>query len=85
MTFEEKLRELKDMSLTLQRDFLKVVVEMRALINKGEALEESMLARRDDLYHKFNKVLNDHRHLTRYISTKNLFLDSEYHEPPEFF
>lgn len=84
MTFHEKLKEMKSESLTLQRDFLIVVQEIRTLASKGEALTEDLLFRRDDIYHKFNKILKTHRKLINYTVDRQIDLNIEYSEPENF-
>lgn len=81
MTFYEKLKDMKSESLTLQRDFLIVVQEIRGLASKGEALTEELLYRRDDIYHKFDKILKMHRKLINYTSAQQIDLNNEFSEP----
>jgi hypothetical protein len=81
MTFQQKLKEMKNESLTLQRDFLIVVQEIRLLATKGEALTEDLLFRRDDIYQKFNSILKTHRKLINYTIDNQVDLNAEYSEP----
>jgi len=83
MTFLQKLKEMKSESLTLQRDFLIVVQEIRSLAMKGEALTEDLLFRRDDIYHKFNRILKVHRKLTNYTADNQIDLNKEFSEPED--
>jgi hypothetical protein len=84
MTFNEKLKDIKSESLTLQRDFLIVVQEIRSIASKREALTEDLLFRRDDIYEKFNKILKTHRHLINYMVDQQIDLNIEYSEPENF-
>ena len=83
MTYQQKLHEMKSESLTLQRDFLIVVQEIRALAIKGEALTEEVLVKRDDIYHKFNRILKVHRKLINYTSDHQIDLNKEYADPED--
>jgi hypothetical protein len=84
MTFNEKLKDIKSESLTLQRDFLIVVQEIRSIASKREALTEDLLFRRDDIYQKFNKILKTHRQLINYMVDQQIDLNIEYSEPENF-
>lgn len=84
MTFDDKLKEMKSESLTLQRDFLIVVQEIRAIVIKEGALTEDLILRRDELYHKFDKVLKAHRKLFNYTLDHRLDLHTEYSLPEDF-
>jgi formyltetrahydrofolate synthetase len=84
MTFNEKLKDIKSESLTLQRDFLIVVQEIRSIASKREALTEDLLFRRDDIYEKFNKILKKHRHLINYMVDQQIDINIEYSEPENF-
>lgn len=81
MTFGEKLRELHDESIRLQKEFLVVVVEIRALATKKEALTEELIFKRDTLYNQFNKILKTHRRLHNYVTEHAVDLSKGYHEP----
>ena len=80
MTYGEKLKEMREESLRLQRDFLVVIGEIRALATKGDALTEELLFRRDNLYNQFNRILKAHRKLTNYINENAIHLTDEYSE-----
>jgi hypothetical protein len=84
MTFNEKLKDIKSESLTLQRDFLIVVQEIRSIASKREAFTEDLLFRRDDIYQKFNKILKTHRQLINYMVDQQIDLNIEYSEPENF-
>ena len=77
MTYGEKLKEMREESLRLQRDFLVVIGEIRALATKGDALTEELLFRRDNLYNQFNRILKAHRKLTNYINENAIHLTDE--------
>lgn len=84
MTFFEKLNELKSESLLLQRDFLIVVQEIRTLASKQEALTEDLLYKRDDIYHKFDRILKSHRRLFNYTLDHKIDHHSECNLPEEY-
>ena len=84
MTFHEKLKELKTESLLLQRDFLIVVQEIRALAVKQEALTEDLLFKRDDIYHKFNRILKSHRRLFNYTLDHQIDPQNECDLPDDY-
>ena len=78
MTFREKLNEMHDESITLQKEFLVVIGEIREIAAKKDALPEELIFRRDELYHAFNKILKTHRRLINYTTENNIVLNSEY-------
>lgn len=80
MTFQEKLDEMHQESLSTQKEFLIVIQEIRSLALKGHALPEELIFRRDKLYNQFNKILKVHRRLINYTVEKNIQRESEYTE-----
>lgn len=78
MTFKEKLRELNDESLLTQKEFLAVVKEIRAMAKKGDALPEELIFRKDELYYRFEEVLELSSRLTMYVIKNNIDMDNEY-------
>ncbi|WP_317898860.1 hypothetical protein [Aurantibacillus circumpalustris] len=84
MTFGEKLKEMREESLHLQREFLVVIGEIRVIATQGDALPEELLFRRDKLYNQFNKILKAHRNLTNYVTENSVDLSNEFSEPQDF-
>ena len=84
MTFGDKLKEMREESLHLQREFLIVIGEIRVLATKGDALTEELIFRRDKLYNQFNKILKGHHKLTNYVTENAIHLGDEYTEPEGF-
>lgn len=84
MTFYDKLKEMKSESLMLQRDFLIVVQEIRSLASKQEALTEELLFKRDDIYHKFDRILKEHRRLFNYVIDNHIDHHKECDLPEDF-
>ena len=84
MTFGDKLKEMREESLHLQREFLVVIGEIRVLATKGDALTEELIFRRDKLYNQFNKILKGHHKLTNYVTENAIHLGDEYTEPEGF-
>jgi hypothetical protein len=72
MTYKAKLVELHDESIALQKKFLDVVAQIRENGKSGEAIDEVLLYNRDQLYKKFNRVLNMHRRLRTYADRNNI-------------
>jgi len=83
MTFQEKLTELHNESLSTQKEFLLVIQEIRTFAVKGNALPEELIFRRETLYQQFNKILKIHRRLINYTAENNIPRDSEYTEGME--
>jgi hypothetical protein len=80
MTFQEKLNEMHEESLSTQKEFLLVIKEIRAIAVKGNALPEELIFRRDKLYNQFNKILKNHRRLINYVEANHIRRESEYPE-----
>jgi hypothetical protein len=76
VTFKQKLEELHNESIALQKRFLDVVEKIRENGKSDEPIDEVLLYNRDMLYKKFNRILNMHRKLRNYVMEKNLSLSS---------
>jgi hypothetical protein len=76
VTFKQKLEELHNESIALQKRFLDVVEKIRENGKSDEAIDEVLLYNRDMLYKKFNRILNMHRKLRNYVMEKNVSLSA---------
>ena len=74
VTFKQKLEELHNESIALQKRFLDVVVQIRESAKTDEPIDEVLLYNRDMLYKKFNRILNLHRRLRSYVMSNGLNL-----------
>ena len=66
MTYAEKIKQLYEKSLSIQRQFLWIVVEIRACAYTGKAIEEKMLNDRDKLYEDYNRTIEAHKKIRDY-------------------
>jgi hypothetical protein len=80
MTFKQKLGEMYQESLFIQRQFLKVMEDMRKLTDKGEPVPEEMIYHRDQHYKQFNVLLKKHHRIRMYTVNNNIDLSTEFDE-----
>ncbi len=72
MTYAEKIKQLYERSLSVQRDFLWIVVEIRACAQTGKAIDERMLNDRDKLYDDYNYIIETHKKIRDYCQAKGI-------------
>jgi hypothetical protein len=77
MTFRQKLNDMYQESLTIQRQFLKALEDVRKFTDKNEAVPEELIFRRDQHYNQFNQLLKKHHRLRKYTISHSIELDSE--------
>jgi hypothetical protein len=77
VTYKARLEELHTESLSLQKRFLDVVVQIRENCKADEPIDEVLLYKRDMMYKKFNKILNLHRRLRNYVERNEIQLNDK--------